>query len=113
MAGLRQRSGDLLAPLVNDGYANQIGGEIRTGWGEPPPDGGWEHDVDVPDHAEGRPPSPEPETVARNHFEAGRSTRPGPGTYVTWVPIRTAWRTLARAERLGLPAGDESTTDAG
>lgn len=106
-------------PLVNDGYANQIGGEIRTKWGETTgPDGGWEHGpLMYPTTREwSSAQSGASETVARgNHFEGGSIySVPDSGTYVTWGLIRTAWWTLGGEQSaLGLPVGDESTTDAG
>ncbi|MDN5722029.1 MAG: hypothetical protein L0H20_03355 [Corynebacterium sp.] len=106
-------------PLVSDGYANQIGGEIRAKWGETTgPDGGWEWGpLRYPTTREW--PSAESAAsgkVARgNHFEGGSIYEvPDSGTYVVWGLIRTAWWTLgAEGSDLGLPTSDERTTDNG
>lgn len=106
-------------PLVNDGYANQIGGEIRTKWGETTgPDGGWEHGPlrypttrEWPSHESGSSGQ-----VARgNHFEGGTIYAvPESGAHVTWGLLRTAWWTIGGEQSaLGLPTGDERTTDNG
>lgn len=106
-------------PLVSDGYANQIGGEIRSKWGETTgPDGGWEHGPlaypttrEWPSQKSGAS-----DKVARgNHFEGGTIYAvPDSGAYATWGLIRTAWWTIG-AERtaLGLPTSDERTADSG
>lgn len=106
-------------PLVSDGYANQIGGEIRSKWGETTgPDGGWEHGPlaypttrEWPSHESGA----SGEVARGNHFEGGTVYAvPDSGAYVTWGLIRTAWWALgAEQSDLGLPAGDERATDNG
>lgn len=106
-------------PLVSDGYANQIGGEIRSKWGETTgPDGGWElGPLAYPTTREW--PSQESGSsgkVARgNHFEGGTVYAvPDSGAYVTWGLIRTAWWTLGgEGSALGLPTGDERAADPG
>ena len=106
-------------PLVNDAYATQIGGEIRVKWGETTgPDGGWEHGpLMYPTTREwSSGESGASDKVARgNHFEGGTIySVPDSGTYVTWGLIRTAWQTLGgEHSALGLPDGDERTTDSG
>lgn len=106
-------------PLVSDGYANQVGGEIRSKWGQTTgPDGGWElGPLAYPTTREwSSGESGASSKVARgNHFEGGTVYAvPDSGTYVTWGLIRTAWLALGGEESaLGLPAGDERAIDTG
>lgn len=106
-------------PLVSDGYANQIGGEIRSKWGETTgPDGGWEFGpLAYPTTREwaSQESGPSDKVARGNHFEGGTVYAvPDSGAYVTWGLVRSAWWALGAEESaLGLPTDDERTAEPG
>lgn len=107
-------------PLVSDGRANEVGGAIRTKWGEVtnPGTAGWEWGpLMYPTTREwsSRPSSDSGKVARGNHFEGGTVYWvPNEGTYVTWGLVRDAWwRIGAEDSRLGLPLSDERRLSTG
>ena len=107
-------------PLVSDGRANQVGGAIRTKWGEvtSPGTAGWEWGpLMYPTTREwsSRTSAASGKVARGNHFEGGTVYWvPNEGTYVTWGLLRDAWWAIgAEDSRLGLPLSDERRLSTG